>query len=68
MVLSCIKTGNDDRSANPPILPSLKLYPIANSTPDLERCGSLDFAVCLLAENAPNSWSFAITPGVMLAG
>jgi len=41
--------GNDDRSAIPAHLPSLKLSPIANSLPDLDLSKVRNFAACLLA-------------------
>jgi len=59
--------GNDDRSAIPAILSSIKLYPIANNLPDLEISKTLDFGAYLLAGNTPSRWSFAIACGVMRA-
>ena len=59
--------SNDDRSSIPAIPLSLKLYPNANSLPDLEISKLLDFAVSLLAENAPTRWSFATACGVIPA-
>ena len=58
----------DDRSDIPAILPSLKLYPNANSLPNLVISELLDFSVCLLAGNAPTRWSFATAHRVMPEG